>query len=152
MPKPIKRHSSLQPLSRDHHRGLLLCLKIREGLKRDIDPQRIKAYADWSWEHELAPHFELEEKYTFTVLENNHPFVQQALSEHQELKVLFEKQTDLRETLIKIEEKLKQHIRFEERVLFNEIQDRATQEQLTIIEQSHESPENCEFWPDKFWE
>ncbi len=152
MPKPIKRHISLQPLSRDHHRGLLLCFKIREGLKRNIEPKRIKAYADWSWEHELAPHFELEEKFTFTILAKNNPHVQQALSEHQELKTLFEKKSDLTETLTQIEEKLKQHIRFEERVLFNEIQKQATPEQLTIIEQYHTAPENCEFWPDKFWE
>jgi iron-sulfur cluster repair protein YtfE (RIC family) len=151
MPKPIKRHPALQPLSRDHHIGLLLCFKIREGLKYDIEPWRIKAYTDWSWEQELAPHFKLEEQYAFPVLGKDHPLVQQALKEHHELHRLFETGTDLPETLLQIEEKLKQHIRFEERVLFNEIQQQATREQLAKIEASHRGSKDCELWPDKFW-
>lgn len=152
MPQPIKRHISLQPLSRDHHLGLLLCFKIREGFKRNIEPERIKAYADWSWENELVPHFYLEEQFVFPVLGLENPLVVQALEEHRELQGYFEAATNLKETLMKIEEKLKQHIRFEERVLFNEIQEVATAEQLSIIEKVHQTPKGCEFWPDKFWE
>ena len=33
---PIKRSEYLKPLSRDHHQGLLLCWKIRTGLKKGI--------------------------------------------------------------------------------------------------------------------
>lgn len=142
----------MQPLSRDHHIGLLLCFKIREGLKNDIDPSRIKAYADWSWEQELAPHFKLEEQYAFPVLGKNHPLVQQALKEHQELERLFENQSDLYNSLLQIEAKLKQHIRFEERVLFNEIQQQATLEQLAKIEAAHTGASDCELWHDRFWE
>ncbi|CDF79955.1 hypothetical protein BN863_22430 [Formosa agariphila KMM 3901] len=32
--KPLKRHKSLQPLSRDHHHGLLLAWKIRADLRK----------------------------------------------------------------------------------------------------------------------
>jgi len=39
---PIKRSIALQPLSREHHHGLLLCWKIRTGLKKGIDIDRIK--------------------------------------------------------------------------------------------------------------
>lgn len=46
MPKPIKRHTALKPLSREHHHGLLLSWKIREGLKRNIEIPRIKKYID----------------------------------------------------------------------------------------------------------
>lgn len=42
MSQPIKRHPSLQPLSREHHYGLLLSWKIREGFKREVPPERIK--------------------------------------------------------------------------------------------------------------
>ena len=39
--KPIKRHKALQPLSRDHHHGLLLSWKIRAGFSKNIEPNRI---------------------------------------------------------------------------------------------------------------
>ena len=35
-PKPQKRHKALQPLSREHHHGLLLSWKIRTGFSKDI--------------------------------------------------------------------------------------------------------------------
>ena len=43
-----------------------------------------------------------------------------------------------------IEEELEQHIPFEERILFNEIQQRATPEQLIGIEKHHSGPETHE--------
>lgn len=141
----------MQPLSRDHHTGLLLCFKIREGLKNSIDPLRIKAYADWSWEQELTPHFKLEEQFVFPLLGQDHPLIQQALKEHLELERLFAAKDDILETLRQIEAKLKQHIRFEERVLFNEIQEKATPEQLAKIESAHAGVSGCELWHDKFW-
>jgi len=42
MSNPIKRNEALKPLSRDHHHGLLLCWKIRQGIKLNIEPERIK--------------------------------------------------------------------------------------------------------------
>ena len=51
--KPLKRHKALQPLSRDHHHGLLLSWKIRSGFKKNIDVERIKVYADWFYIREF---------------------------------------------------------------------------------------------------
>ena len=66
---PLKRAPELQPLSHDHHHGLQLCWKIRTGFSKQIEPTRIKRYADWFFENHLKPHFELEEKYIFTILD-----------------------------------------------------------------------------------
>lgn len=55
--KPLKRSGHLKPLSRGHHHGLLLCWKIREGFKRNVDPERIERYANWCWYAHLASHF-----------------------------------------------------------------------------------------------
>jgi iron-sulfur cluster repair protein YtfE (RIC family) len=151
MSTPIKRHESLQPLSRDHHHGLLLCWKIREGFKRHIEAERIKHYSDWFWKTHLVPHFETEEKHVFPILGNNHPHVMQAIAEHRRLKSLFEQKSDISEILSLIEHELEQHIRFEERVLFNEIQQKATAEQLAQCEKHHHSPETKEAWQDEFW-
>jgi len=37
MTTPIKRHNSLQPLSRDHHDGLLLKWKINKGISKGVE-------------------------------------------------------------------------------------------------------------------
>jgi len=66
MTKPIKRHESIQPLSRDHHHGLLLSWKIRSGISKGVDINRIKKYADWFYTNHIKPHFGIEEKYALT--------------------------------------------------------------------------------------
>jgi iron-sulfur cluster repair protein YtfE (RIC family) len=151
MSQPIKRHVSLQPLSRDHHHGLLLCWKIREGFKKQIDPLRIKRYADWFWKTHLAEHFRMEEEFVFPVLGNTHPHVQQALLEHRNLEELFMQTTDVSQGLSQLEAELEKHIRFEERVLFNEIQEMATAEQLAECERHHNSRADITTWEDEFW-
>ena len=134
---PIKRNESLKAISREHHHGLLLCWKIRTGIKRQIEPERIKKYSDWFYTSQLLPHFELEEQHIFTLLGNENELVKKALSEHRRLKRLFESETEVMKNLTLIEEELESHIRFEERVLFNEIQLIATEEQLQEIKRIH---------------
>ena len=75
MNAPIKRHESLKSLSHDHHHGLLLCWKIRTGFKKQIEINRIKFYTDWFFRNHLSPHFDLEEKYVFPVLGQEHELV-----------------------------------------------------------------------------
>lgn len=149
MNQPIKRHPSLQPVSREHHFGLLLCWKIRQGFRLDISPERIKSYSDWFWKNHLMAHFEVEEKYIFSVLPADDPLIIQAFSEHHRLKKLFESD-DIPESFRLIEQELDQHIRFEERVLFNKVQQVATPEQLQLIEENHNTPFD-DNWEDEFW-
>ena len=149
-PKPLKRHKSIVPLSKDHHQALLLCWKIRIGFKKNIAPQRIKSYSNWFWENHIQPHFNIEEKYDFPVLGNNHDLIKKVLAEHRSLKELFESETDINKNLSLIEEELENHIRFEERILFGEIQKVATDEELKNIEIHHQD-NFCDDWEDKFW-
>ncbi|WP_339918696.1 hemerythrin domain-containing protein [uncultured Flavobacterium sp.] len=149
--KPLKRAIELQPLSHDHHQGLLLCWKIRTGLKKEVPLERIKSYTDWFFDNHLKPHFELEEKYIFTILGNDNPLIQQALSEHSRLTDLFTATTDLKENLSFIEKELDAHIRFEERVLFGEIQLKASVEQLAKIEEIHSKLPFIENDEATFW-
>lgn len=149
--KPIKRHEAIKPYSREHHHGLLLCWKIREGFKNDISIDRIKKYSDYLWKTQIQPHFEAEEKFMFPVLGDSHEMVQQALKEHQRLSELFNDNTNILEALQAIAVELDAHIRFEERVLFNKIQDVATKEELEIIDKHHEMLDS-DNWEDCFWE
>lgn len=150
---PIKRIDALQPLSHDHHHGLLLSWKIRTGFKKGIDPARIKKYADWVFTEQLLPHFEIEEEYVFPVLGEHNDLAKRALAEHRKLKRLFLSKIDIAKNLVLIEEKLESHIRFEERVLFNEVQQVASTEELNRIASVHTPSAGLadEKWKDEFW-
>ncbi|GLR19254.1 hemerythrin domain-containing protein [Portibacter lacus] len=150
MPSPIKRHPDLQPVSREHHHGLLLSFKIRQGIKYDIDPKRVKKYVDWFWANHLEQHFEFEEQYIFPILPVGNELVEKALADHKHLKQLFASDDPLEEVLSEIEAGIVAHIRFEERVLFQEVEKVANEEQLAHIKEMHEliAPEE---WPDEFW-
>lgn len=153
MKKPIKRHEALKPLSREHHHGLLLCWKIRQGIKKEVELERMKRYTDWFKVQYLDPHFEAEEQYLFPVLGSDHEKVKKALAEHRRLKRLFDEQETVERALHLIEEELDLHIRFEERDLFNEIQEVASPEQLKEIEQHHNGIQfSDDDWKDHFWE
>lgn len=152
MTKPIKRHKVLKPLSREHHYGLLLCWKIKQGFKKDVEPERMKAYSDWFQLNYLNAHFDAEEKYIFPILGTDHVLVKRALEEHQRLQQLFNEENDIEKALDLITNELDLHIKFEERILFNEIQNSASSEQLEIVEKHHhEVTFNDEDWKDHFW-
>lgn len=129
----------------------MLSWKIRTGFNKNIEPERIRSYADWFFKHHLIPHFKVEESLIFPILDANHELTKRALAEHKRLKRLFtETENDIK-TLSKIEEELEQHIRFEERILFPEIQKAATEAQLLQIEKTHQ-PDNFEDnLADAFW-
>ena len=149
--KPLKRHIALQPLSRDHHHGLLLCWKIRKGLQHGVSPERVKAYADWFWEHHLHAHFIEEEKQIFPLLTTSNALVQQALNEHERLRQLFGHPTADASILNHTADDLEQHIRFEERVLFQEIQRVVSEVILSEININEDDSSSCPIWEDEFW-
>jgi iron-sulfur cluster repair protein YtfE (RIC family) len=146
-PKPIKRDTALQPLSREHHSALLFCMKIKTGFSKGVSAEKIKANADRFFKNHLVPHFETEEKFLFPILGNENKLVKQALEEHQLIVKLFADTLNIETSLKQIPTVLEKHIRFEERIMFNEIQQAATQEQLEIIKQVHPE-ESCADNPD----
>lgn len=149
--KPQKRHKALHSLSREHHHGLLLSWKIRSGFSKNIAISRIQTYTNWFFKTYLIPHFELEERYIFSVLGADNEFVKKALEDHQYIKFLFlEAETSVKK-LSNIEQELEQHIRFEERILFPEIQKIATEAQLLYIEKNHQSKDFIDNLEDEFW-
>lgn len=119
---PIKRDKALQEVSREHHLGLLLCWKIRKGFSKGIEPERIKRYADWFYKTHLISHFEVEEKHIFPILGNESELAKKAISAQKRLVRPFNDTDDILKPLSLIEEELEKHIRFEERILYNEIQ------------------------------
>ncbi len=152
--KPIKREKALQPLSRDHHHALLLSWKIRQGLKRDIAPERIMSYAREFFNQSLKRHFYEEEKFLFPLLGLEHPLIKKACKEHRRLKRLFFTEKNFLKASSLIEEELEAHIRFEELGLFKEIQKKAAGKELRLVAKKlHVRSDNppLEEWSDPFW-
>lgn len=150
---PLKRHEALKPLSKDHHHGLLLCWKIREGRKKQIETERIKAYTDFFFDSQLRPHFRFEEKEIFVLLGQDHPMVKKAQADHHRLEQLFKENEHVDHALTEIEKELEDHIRFEERILFNEIQQEISEEKLEILKNKEDEVKtpDPDVWNDKFW-
>lgn len=149
--QPISRHEALRPLSREHHFGLQLCWKIRRGFQKNIPAQRIKAYCDWFYAKYLVPHFEIEEKFLFPILGEGNEMVEKAVSDHRQVKGLIQQRDNLESVLQVLEKTLDQHIRFEERVLFNEIQNVASADQLQLMKEVHTHELQEEKYDDEFW-
>jgi len=152
MKQSKERHLALTPLIEEHNEVILLCERIREGLRNKIENKRIKNYIDWFKINYLDPHFEIEKKYIFPILGNNNVRVKRALANHRRLNRLFEETSELNTALNKIEEELSSYIGFEERILYNEIRTIASPKQLEEIEKSHHQLEfNDDGWEDRFW-
>lgn len=124
--KPIKRHPAIAVLSKDHHAALLLVWNIRRGLKNSVDPNFIGSYAIQFYEADLLTHFKDEEELLFVNLDASNLLRIQAEDEHKLIHALIaemRKKPDDKELLERFATTLESHIRFEERILFNHLQE-----------------------------
>jgi iron-sulfur cluster repair protein YtfE (RIC family) len=128
--KSNRRHESLIPLSREHHYGLLVCLRIHRGIENH--------HADVSWlteraekvirffESDLKTHFKAEEEIVFPAMngiEDSRATIDQLVDEHRKLERLVQRLQHARglqlaSLLREFTDLLEAHIRTEERVLF----------------------------------
>jgi len=154
---PLRRHRALVSFSKDHHFGLLLVWKIRQGLKKAVDPERISNYVSFFFKEDLEKHFKEEEELLFTQLAPGDILRKQAEAEHLAIYMLV---ADIAKTkndtilLTQLADTLEKHIRFEERELFNHLQSNIPASDLSLIE-ARLSNDNCsidEKWKDNFWE
>jgi hemerythrin superfamily protein len=153
---PVKRHLAMQSFSREHHFGLLLVWKIRQGLLKSIDPERISAYVLYFYKTDLEKHFKDEERLLFGKLLPDNDLRKQAEADHQAVYALVAdlehngKDADL---LRRLADRLEQHIRFEERQLFNHLQDLFSTNEMEGIgaRLPNDSRDPGEEWEDKFW-
>ncbi len=130
---------------------MLLCWKIRRGLSLKVDESRIAAYTEWFFKEHLFPHFKIEEEEVFPLLLNENSSVLQALKEHKELNTLFNSKAKDKAILLEIADKLDAHIRFEERFLFNEIQNAVSNDEWAKIDNHIGDKGSCEVYSDSFW-
>lgn len=157
---PLKRHPSMQPLSRDHYSGLVIAQTLSRGSDGD-DQQRRTALNKLieAWSSEIAEHFHDEERLLPALMTSEE--LDRLRQEHRAIRQLVaEGETSQKHNeapaadwLRRAGQTLNDHIRWEERELFVAIEKRATPEQLRKLEQettiieSHRPRNQCD--PDK---
>lgn len=154
--KPIKRHETIAQFSREHHFGLLLVWKIKQGIKKSISPERISNYVLYFYEQDLKQHFSNEEKILFVHLPEASPLRIQAMQEHEKIYSLIEMIKNEKNSyplLTRFSEMLDNHIRFEERTLFSHIQEVVPEKNLLEYQVNHiDNKQVDNDWDDHFWE
>lgn len=123
------RDKSLVPLSRQHQHALALCVRIDRALQAgEVDLEAWQAEIHQIVEQEIAIHFAAEEKEVFPPAEKFpelRPLIAELKAEHALLRGYFAKATERqfeRDDLSRFGETLSQHIRKEERQLFEAMQ------------------------------
>jgi hemerythrin-like domain-containing protein len=123
------RDPNLIPLSRQHQHALALCVRLDRALEAgEIDTQAWQSEIQQQFESEIEVHFAAEEKELFPAAEK-FPQLQHLVSEllvdHAELRNCFSRAASRsldRQSLASFGEMLVQHIRKEERQLFEGMQ------------------------------
>ncbi|OYU54671.1 MAG: hypothetical protein CFE25_15405 [Chitinophagaceae bacterium BSSC1] len=159
----LKRDEALQPLSRQHHQGLLVSLFLSNGLKKGVASKPMRDFILQFWQDDLLKHFEAEEQVLvpfakpYAILE---PLITRMLLEHQQIVLLInrinnEARAEQLETIKEFADKLEQHIRFEERELFEQMQISLSAEDMSVLNfafSAQTEKDFCVRYPDKFWE
>ncbi len=155
----MKRHQQLQPLSRQHHNGLLAVLLLHKGINKADNTNVMAAFILDFWQYDLKAHFESEETILIPALKEtafDETLTRRLLNEHFALRSYInslETGYANKETISDFADLLEEHIRFEERTYFPEAEMVLSEEALiTIGDQLHEDDEpNCMNYPIKFW-
>ncbi len=155
----MKRNPNLVHLSSEHHDGLVIALRIKKALDHLQDYQVLIDYIHHLWPS-LKHHFSQEEDnfLAYPTIQKQDKLIKRMLDEHLEFEYIITKinpdNPDLRNDLQAFSTLLKDHIRFEERLLFPYIEDQLTTQELaqvgTQLEQTHR-PLDAN-WGPNFWD
>jgi hemerythrin-like domain-containing protein len=151
----MKRDINIIPLSRDHHYGLLFSWKVRQGLAKHVEPERIQRYVRHFWEHHLKEHFAEEERLLFRGRPD--PLCIEAIDQHHKIQGLVQA---IQGSGVWIEtnygllaDQLEQHIRFEERQVFPFLEQKLTKDELAAVGTAlnHHARPADDAYDDEFW-
>lgn len=132
----MKRHPSLQPLSDDHHRALVLARRLRrESTGMDAGAlARLAREVRQEFGAEIEPHFRVEERWMLPFLEDRGEgrLAAQTLEDHARLRALVHGVWS-EATAQTLGGLLERHVRFEERVLFPEAESVLSEAELASV-------------------
>jgi hemerythrin-like domain-containing protein len=142
----VLRDKNLIPLSHQHQRALALCVRIQRASPiGDSDLSTWQSEVAQQFENEIKIHFAAEEEILFPTARNYQELValtEELLADHHDLRVFFAwaKAREISSAeLTEFGERMSNHIRKEERQLFERLQGLMTSEELSILGQKLET-------------
>jgi hypothetical protein len=152
----IIRNENIIKLYSEHHYDLPFCWKMKQGLNYKIELPRIKHYVQHFWEQCLEEHFNIKENCLYSNLHDT--MVQKATKDHMKIKQIAKGVYDSANTevaeFIRLADTLKSHIKFEERKLFPQLENKLNKVDFrrigTQINLRHSSMSQDQY-EDKFW-
>lgn len=157
----MHRSKYLQPLSHQHHDGLMAVLLLKKGLRKNTSSEIMCAFVLDLWEPGLQRHFFAEELHLqpdLLMAPATASYYDRMIEEHAAIRELIlsmkDGAADL-ETIRSFAELLEKHIRFEERIYFEAIQSEVPAKQLAAIGThllSLEQERSCVNFSNRFWE
>jgi iron-sulfur cluster repair protein YtfE (RIC family) len=155
----MQRAEALQPLSKQHKTALMTCLLIRKGIRRQASISVMTDFLLKCWEKELSPHFVEEEKHLLPLLRQfsqGKAYAETIQRDHDLIRncmVHLQQEAVSDRLLPDIANLLEQHIRYEERIVFQAMQDFVPPATLAAL---HFHENNvvtvCNTYPNHFWE
>jgi len=134
------RDKNLIPLSHQHQHALALCVRLdRALLAGPVDPEPWQAEIQQMVEQEIVIHFAVEEKEVFPAAKGDPELksvVEELIEEHGVLRALFARAMHLTLDTAGLKAfvaTLSQHIRKEERQLFEKMQQHMTADELSAL-------------------
>ena len=155
----MHRADVLQPLSRQHKAALMTCLLIRKGISKQASVEVMTDFFLQCWNRDLAPHFREEEEQLLPLLrkfEAGKNLADTIQRDHELIRTAMThlSQAHVNERLLEdMADQLEQHVRYEERIVFQAMQEfiPARQLQQLLFHENDHQPV-CNIYPNHFWE
>jgi hemerythrin-like domain-containing protein len=130
----VKRSEALVPLGHDHHVALEAALRLRRATAADLD-EAVGRFREFWAEHERRRHFEIEEELLLPALEGDADWDDMARRvrfEHGQIRAAAEALSTVEDARA-LGELLNDHVRFEERRLFEYLEERLSRARLSEL-------------------
>ena len=135
----MKRSPALVPLGHDHHQALEAALRLRRATAGDLDAV-VERFREFWAEHERRRHFEIEEELLLPALEGDEEWdgmADRVRREHEQIRGYADGLRTL-EHAHALGQLLNDHVRFEERELFELLEARLDADRLDRLGQEIE--------------
>ena len=149
----MKRNQNLVVFSHEHHHGLVFCNRLEKA--NQTDNETIKSFVQDFWDNHLEAHFQSEEKLLLPLLGDREIFTQ-FLSDHDQIRKLVQyisgKSKGAEDEALNLSKRIRDHIRFEERIMFPWLEKALPPDQLAAIGKALEGTEiSAHYFSSNFW-
>ena len=147
-------------MSRQHHDELLSCLLIKKGVNKKADLKLLTDFTNLFWKDDFLKHIKAEEEILIPFLVKHRfedRFINILKTDHSMIHAVLDRLNtfDRRHKIFEIFANLvEQHIRFEERFVFEKIQEQVSEKDLDELGLKLNTIQyrKCTDYPVKFWE